>query len=197
GLGKVRGAGNHLLTVINEVVGLSRIEAGKLELRCESFDLEALLRGALDTIRPLAAKQRTTSAFNIAPGADRSIRGDETRVRQCVLNLLSNAAKFTNNGVIAVDVRACRIGSSPGVAISVKDTGAGISAENLARLFQPFVQADNTRTRAHDGAGLGLVITRRLARAMGGDVQVSRKLGEGSTFTLYLPSNAVAARAAA
>jgi signal transduction histidine kinase len=196
-LGKIRAAANHLLNLINEVLDLSRIEAGRLELRCEGFDLAALLRGALDTIRPLAAKQRTTLVFNPGPGADASIRGDETRVRQCVLNLLSNAAKFTSNGVIAVDLRACRIGSSPGVAISVKDTGAGIGAEHLARLFQPFVQADNTKTRAHDGAGLGLVITRRLARAMGGDVQVSSKLGEGSTFTLYLPSNAMAARAAA
>jgi signal transduction histidine kinase len=196
-LGKIKTSANHLLTLISEVLDLSRIEAGKLELRREDFDLAALLRGALDVVRPLAAKQRTTCALNFAPSAATRMRADETRVRQCVLNLLSNAAKFTTNGVIAVDVRPCRIGSAQAVAISVKDTGAGISPENLARLFRPFVQVDNTKTRVHDGAGLGLVITRRLARAMGGDVQASSKLGEGSVFTLYLPTNVVAASRAA
>src|SRR5262249_30089855 len=125
------------------------------------------------------------------------VNADETRVRQCVLNLLSNAAKFTRNGAIALDLRACRIGRAPGVAISVKDTGPGISAENQARLFQPFVQVDSTKTRAHGGAGLGLVIPRRLARAMGGDVAVSSKLGHGATFTLYLPLDAANAAPAA
>lgn len=198
-LAKIRSAATHLLNLINEVLDLSRIEAGRLELRSEDFDLAALLRGALDTVRPLAAKQRTTCALNVAPGAVTAVRGDETRVRQCVLNLLSNAAKFTANGVIALDARPCRIGSAQGVAISVKDTGPGIGPDDLARLFQPFVQVDSTRTRSHDGAGLGLVITRRLARAMGGDVQAYSKLGEGSTFTLYLPlaGAEIAPRAAA
>jgi signal transduction histidine kinase len=196
-LAKIRGAAGHLLTLINEVLDLSRIEAGKLELRNESFDVAALLRGALDTVRPTAAKQRTTCVLNVPPGLATIICSDETRVRQCLLNLLSNAAKFTCNGTIGVDVRPCRIGSANAIAISVKDTGAGISPENLARLFQPFVQVDSTATRAHDGAGLGLVITRRLARAMGGDVQASSKLGQGSTFTLYLPVNAADAQRAA
>ena len=118
-------------------------------------------------------------------------------MRQCLLNLLSNAAKFTQNGVIALDARPCRIGAVQGVAISVKDTGPGIAEDQLARLFQPFVQADATHTRQHDGAGLGLVITRRLARAMGGDVQASSRLGEGSTFTLYLPLRMEASSVAA
>jgi signal transduction histidine kinase len=144
----------------------------------------------------MAAKNRTTCQLNLAPGLG-AIVADETRVRQCVLNLLSNAAKFTQGGVIALDLRPCRIGSAAGVAISVRDTGKGISAEDLAKLFQPFVQADVTNTRAHDGAGLGLVITRRLARAMGGDVQASSKLGAGSTFTLYLPMRPADAQRAA
>ncbi|MBX3429345.1 MAG: hypothetical protein KF779_07175 [Hyphomonadaceae bacterium] len=185
-LAKIRGSAAHLLTLINEILDLSRIESGKLELKHVSFDLPSLLRGALDTVKPTASKQRTTCQLNLAPAIGLMI-SDETRVRQCVLNLLSNAAKFTHNGVIALDLRECRIGSARGVAISVKDTGPGISAENQARLFRPFAQIDSTKTRAHDGAGLGLVITRRLARAMGGDVQVSSKLGQGSTFTLYLP----------
>jgi len=195
-LAKIRGAAGHLLTLINEVLDLSRIEAGKLELRSDAFDIAALLRGALDTVRPMAAKNRTTCQLNLAPGLG-AIVADETRVRQCVLNLLSNAAKFTQGGVIALDLRPCRIGSVAGVAISVRDTGKGISAEDLAKLFQPFVQADVTNTRAHDGAGLGLVITRRLARAMGGDVQASSKLGAGSTFTLYLPMRPADAQRAA
>lgn len=194
-LAKIRHAANHLLAMINEVLDLSRIEAGKLELRPTEFDVSVLLRNALDTVRPTASKNRSICQLNVAPGIG-VIHADETRLRQCVLNLLSNAAKFTEGGVVALDARVCRIGSAEGVAISVRDTGPGISAEQLARLFQPFVQADASHTREHDGAGLGLVITRRLARAMGGDVQASSKLGQGSTFTLYLPTNARIARAA-
>jgi signal transduction histidine kinase len=193
---RIRNAAGHLLTLINEVLDLSRIEAGKLELRPSAFDVAAMLRGALDTVRPMASKNRTTCQFNVTAGIG-AVVADETRVRQCVLNLLSNAAKFTQDGVIALDLRPCRIGSMQGIAISVRDSGKGISSEDLARLFQPFVQVDVTNTRAHDGAGLGLVITRRLARAMGGDVQASSKLGQGSTFTLYLPLNAAETQRAA
>jgi signal transduction histidine kinase len=194
---KIRGAAGHLLTLINEVLDLSRIEAGKLDLKEADYDLAALLRSALDAVKPTAAKQHTTCTLTIAAGAATLLSGDETRVRQCVLNLLSNAAKFTANGAIALEVRPCRIGGAAGVAIAVRDTGAGISAENLARLFQPFTQVDSSATRTHDGAGLGLVITRRLARAMGGDVAASSKLGEGSTFTFYLPAKAAASSRAA
>lgn len=195
-LDRIRNAASHLLAMINEVLDLSRIEAGKLDLRPTTIDLHVLLRGAMDTVRPTAAKQRTVCQVNIAPGVE-TLVADETRVRQCVLNLLSNAAKFTQNGVVALDARACRIGSAPGFAISVRDTGPGIDPEQMERLFQPFVQVDASHTRAHDGAGLGLVITRRLARAMGGDVQVSSKPGHGSTFTLYLPAESAPARVAA
>jgi signal transduction histidine kinase len=195
-LAKIRGAASHLLAMINEVLDLSRIEAGKLDLRPSEFDLSKMLRSALDTVRPTAAKNRTVCQLNIAPGIS-AINADETRLRQCLLNLLSNAAKFTQGGVVALDARACRIGSANGVAISVRDTGPGISEEQLARLFQPFMQIDATHTRAHDGAGLGLVITRRLARAMGGDVQACSKLGQGSVFTLYLPLSAANAQRAA
>ncbi len=195
-LAKIRGSANHLLTLINEILDLSRIESGKLDLKPAPFDIAALLRGAMDTVKPTASKNRTTVQLNLAGGIG-IMTADETRVRQCVLNLLSNAAKFTQNGVVSLDMRQCRIGRVLGVAISVKDTGPGISAEHQARLFQPFMQIDNTKTRAHDGAGLGLVITRRLARAMGGDVAVSSKLGHGATFTLYLPLDAANAAPAA
>jgi signal transduction histidine kinase len=195
-LERIRGAASHLLTLINEVLDLSRIEAGKLELRDHAFDLQSLLRGALDAVKPMAAKKRTTCAFTISEGVATTIFGDETRVRQCVLNLLSNAAKFTERGAIALQVRPCRIGGAEAVAIVVRDTGPGISPENLARLFQPFSQVDNSATRTHDGAGLGLVITRRLARAMGGEVIAASELGKGSAFTLYLPINRAIAQAA-
>jgi len=195
-LSRIRSSANHLLAMINEVLDLSRIEAGKLELRPADFDLTALLRASLDTVRPMASKNRSLCQLNVTASIG-AVHLDETRVRQCVLNLLSNAAKFTQAGVIALDARPCRIGSVEGVAISVRDTGPGIREEQLARLFQPFVQADNSHTRVHDGAGLGLVITRRLARAMGGDVQATSKLGEGSTFTLYLPLRMTNAQAVA
>lgn len=195
-LGKIRGSASHLLTLINEILDLSRIESGKLELKPAPFDISALLRGAMDTVKPTASKNRTMVEITLTPGVG-AMNADETRVRQCVLNLLSNAAKFTQSGVVSLDMRVCRIGQARGIAISVKDTGPGISAEHQARLFQPFMQIDNTKTRAHDGAGLGLVITRRLARAMGGDVQVTSKLGEGSIFTLYLPLEMTAAAPAA
>jgi signal transduction histidine kinase len=191
-LAKIRGSATHLLMLINEILDLSRIEAGKLDLNPAPFDIGVLLRGAMDAVKPTAVKNRTTCQVNLAPSIG-VMNADETRVRQCVLNLLSNAAKLTQGGVIALDMRPCRIGRLRGVAISVKDTGPGISAENQVRLFKPFTQLDNTKTRAHDGAGLGLVITRRLAQAMGGDVQVSSKLGHGATFTLYLPLDATQA----
>jgi signal transduction histidine kinase len=195
-LAKIRSSASHLLTLINEILDLSRIESGKLDLKPTHFDIGWLLRSAMDTVKPTAAKNRTTCQLNLAPDIG-VVNADETRVRQCVLNLLSNAAKFTQNGVVALDMRPCRIGRAHGVAISVKDTGPGISAEHQQRLFQPFTQIDNTQTRMHDGAGLGLVITRRLARAMGGDVQVSSKLGHGATFTLYLPLDITQAAPAA
>ena len=185
-LDRIRAAANHLLAMINEVLDLSRIEAGKLQLRVSAFDLPALLRGAVDTVRPTAAKNGTVCHLAVRAGVQ-DMHADETRVRQCVLNLLSNAAKFTKAGVVAVEAGPCQVGGVEGVAISVRDTGPGIDEAQIASLFQPFVQIDASHTRAHDGAGLGLVITRRLARAMGGEVQVASKVGQGSTFTLLLP----------
>lgn len=188
-LGRIRNAAGHLLAMITEILDLSRIEAGKLELRHAPFDLIALAREALDTVRPMAAKRQTICHMNVASGLS-IVRADEMRVRQCLLNLLSNAVKFTEAGVVTIDIRPCRIGQAPGLSIAVRDTGPGISPEHQARLFQRFGQIDDTATRVHDGAGLGLVITRRLARAMGGDVTVMSEVGRGSIFTLHLPLDA-------
>jgi len=196
-LGRIRASANHLLTLINEILDLSRIEAGKLELHAEDVELAPLLGEAVETVAPLAAKQNTTIAMAVAPELTH-VCADETRLRQCVLNLLSNAAKFTRDGSISVEASAATHAGSRVAAISVRDTGKGICAEDLQRLFQPFVQVDSSESRAHEGAGLGLAITRRLARAMGGDVVAVSQVGEGSTFTLYLPlALGSAARAAA
>jgi signal transduction histidine kinase len=184
-LARIRKSATHLLTLINEVLDFSRIEAGKLELHMDNVPIERLLRDAVDTVAPLAARNNTSCRILIGDGVT-AVQADETRLKQCVLNLLSNAAKFTRDGAIVVHVRSCRLGADLGVAIAVRDTGAGISGEDLARLFHPFVQADAGKTRQHDGAGLGLVITRRLARAMGGDIVAQSELGKGSVFTLFL-----------
>ena len=194
-LSRVRSSAAHLLTLINEVLDLSRIEAGRLELSLTDLNLRTVLREALDAVLPAAAKHNTRCVLKIENDVP-LVHADETRLRQCALNLLSNAAKFTKDGVIALHARRCKIGSADGVAISVRDTGHGISAEDLQRLFRPFAQADNSATRAHGGAGLGLVITRRLARAMGGDVIASSELGKGSTFTLFVPVSTARAEAA-
>lgn len=186
-LSRIRSSAAHLLTLINEVLDLSRIEAGKLELNMKDVAVDAILQVALETARPLATRNGTKCSLEIGAGVG-VVRADEVRLKQCLLNLLSNAAKFTKDGAILLRARVCTLGGGrPGVAIDVCDTGKGIAPEDLARLFQPFVQADTSHTRPHDGAGLGLVITRRLARAMGGDVAGSSKVGVGSTFTLFLP----------
>lgn len=195
-LGRIRNAASHLLTMITEVLDFSRIEAGKMELAPSDFDLAVLLHAAADDVRLVVERNHSRLSVRVAP-AVANIHADETRVRQCVLNLMSNAAKFTPNGEIAVEAGPCRIDGEPGVAIVVRDTGKGIAPDDLKRLFQPFVQVDNTKTRNHDGAGLGLVITQRLARAMGGNVVAESELGKGSSFTLYLRSTPAVAKAAA
>ena len=195
-LGRIRGSAMHLLKLINEILDLSRIEAGKLDLHIADVELAPLLREAIDTVVPIAAKNGTRCGLILDDNIVH-IRADETRLRQCVLNLLSNAAKFTLNGTVTLQARSCMIGSDPGVAISVRDTGPGIASDDLLRLFQPFVQADASKTRAHDGAGLGLAITRRLARAMGGDVAAYSKLGQGSVFTLFVRTTSAPERAVA
>ena len=194
-LTRVRSSAAHLLTLINEVLDLSRIEAGRLELSITDLDLRAVLREALDTVLPTASKNNTRCVLKVDDDVP-SVHADETRLRQCTLNLLSNAAKFTRDGLIIVHARRSKMGSIDGVAISVRDTGCGISADDLKQLFRPFIQADNSSTRAHGGAGLGLVITRRLARAMGGDVAVASERGKGSTFTLFVPAARARAHAA-
>jgi signal transduction histidine kinase len=178
--GKIRGAGRHLLGVINQVLDLSKIEAGSMETEAIKYCPNTLVREVIDTTRQLVTAGGNTLAVsaNDLPAAV----GDPTKLRQCLFNLVSNAAKFTQNGVISVEASAL----DDRLVFHVKDTGIGMSDSQMAKAFEPFVQADESTTRKFGGTGLGLAITRKLARLMGGDAQVSSKLGLGSTFTLTI-----------
>ena len=180
---RIRRAARSLLGLINEVLDFSKIESGRLELAPTPTDIPALLQDVVATTAHLAAANSNIVDVQIAPSLT-MIELDGQRLRQCVLNLVSNACKFTSNGRISIvaTLEADRAGEH--LQISVADTGQGITPADQARLFQPFVQADNSATRKQDGTGLGLVITRRLARLMGGDVEMESIVGVGSRFTL-------------
>ncbi len=189
-LDRIRGAGKHLLGLINEILDLSKIEAGRLELAPEPVDLASLLRDVLLTARPLADRNANRLEDQIAPDLG-TIIADPMRLRQILLNLLSNACKFTENGLVHLSaVREERDGL-PGFRVAVRDSGIGMTPEQLGKLFQDFAQADATTSRKYGGTGLGLAISRRLAMMMGGDVTVVSAPGEGSEFTLWLPEGGV------
>ena len=184
-LKKIHAAGTHLLALINDILDLSKVEAGKVEVFLEDFDVASLLDEVEATVRPLIERRGNQLIRELDPEID-MLHGDVTRTRQILFNLLSNAAKFTDNGTITVRVRA----ETDGVAFAVKDTGIGMTPEQLERLFTPFTQADASTTRKYGGTGLGLSLSREFARLLGGDIEVESKRGEGSTFTLRLPRRA-------
>ena len=178
---RIRAAGNHLLDLIGDVMDLARIEAGKLDLHPESFDLAALIREVVAAVGPLAAKNRVTlrTAFDGPP-----MYADRLRVRQCLFNLVGNACKFTHDGWVSVEAQT----DEPGwCALRVSDSGIGIRPEDLPKLFGEFTQLDDSTSRKYGGSGLGLAISRRLSRLMGGEITVESTPGKGSTFTLRLP----------
>lgn len=186
-LDRIHHAGAHLLALINEILDLAKIESGKFELHSEEVDLGCLMEDVARTTDPLAAKNGNRLDVRIASGLG-SIQADPVRLRQVVLNLLSNSCKFTKNGIITL--RADREAGAGGdrVRISVQDTGIGLSEDQCAKLFQEFSQADSSTTRKYGGTGLGLAISRRLCRIMGGDIEVQSTVGVGSTFTVTLPA---------
>jgi signal transduction histidine kinase/DNA-binding response OmpR family regulator len=183
----MRQSGESLLRIIDDTLDFSKIEAGRLELESIPFSLSGLIHGALDTFRPQAAAKGLALAAEIDAGSNNGFVGDPTRVRQILFNLLSNALKFTDRGGLRV-----RAGTTPlddgrsRIMLSVIDTGMGLGAEQCARLFTPFAQADSSITRRFGGTGLGLSIVRRLAELMEGDVTVESVPGVGSTFTVTL-----------
>ena len=184
-LDRIRGAGKHLLSLINDVLDLSKIESGKMELYVEDVDLPATLEDVVGTVMPLVERTGSRLETDFAPDLGR-IRTDATKLRQSLLNLLSNAAKFTENGEVRLAVRRSVSDGRGWVEFEVKDTGIGMSAEQTAKLFQAFTQADASTTRKYGGTGLGLAITRRFARMLGGDVTVESAEGEGSTFRMTI-----------
>ena len=188
-VGKIHAAGRHLLGLINDILDLSRMEAGKLDLFPEELDVASLVRDVAASVGPQAEQNRNRLVVEGA-GAAGSLLADPTRVRQILLNLLGNAVKFTHDGEVTLRIRREKGANGERVVFAVTDTGIGMTGEQIASLFRAFEQADPQVTRRFGGTGLGLVITRRLARMMGGDVGVVSRPGVGSTFTVDLPARA-------
>ena len=176
-------SGETLLTILNDILDLSKIEAGKLVLEAAEFDLESLARGAQATFAHMVDGKGLTFRFELEEAAKGTWLGDSTRVRQVLHNLISNAVKFTESGSVEV----CISRSESGLRFRVTDTGIGLSAEQIERLFEKFVQADSSTTRQFGGTGLGLSICKELCSAMGGDILVESELGQGSRFTAVIP----------
>jgi signal transduction histidine kinase/CheY-like chemotaxis protein/HAMP domain-containing protein len=184
-LKKIEGAGRHLLGLINDILDLSKVEAGKMDVFIEDVDISSLLDEVKSIITPLAAKNGNKLDLRLGDNLG-SMRTDRTKVKQCLLNVLSNASKFTQDGKLTVEVLRLEE-DRPTIQIAISDTGIGMSTEQLGRLFQAFSQADASTTKKFGGTGLGLVITRHFCRLLGGDISVTSRVGEGSTFTIVIP----------
>jgi GAF domain-containing protein len=185
-LDRVLGAGRHLLALINDILDLSKIEAGRMELHFDSFALAPLIDDVVKTIEPLAAK----NGNQVAVQCDSEIgtmHADQMRLRQALLNLMSNANKFTERGTITINAHHGQENGGDWITLAVTDTGIGMTAEQMGKLFQEFSQADASTTRKYGGTGLGLAISKRFCRMMGGDITVASEPGHGSTFTIRLP----------
>lgn len=187
-LEKIQGAGKHLLGLINDVLDLSKIEAGKMTFFLEDFDVATLVGEVAATIQPLVARNGNRLEVQCDPGIG-TMRADVTKLRQTLFNLLSNASKFTERGVIrlVVEEQAPAAGSVPSLRFEVSDTGIGMSPQQLSKLFQSFSQADSSTSRRYGGTGLGLAISRKFCQLMGGEITVTSELGKGSTFVATLP----------
>jgi signal transduction histidine kinase len=185
-LDRVLGAGRHLLALINDILDLSKIEAGRMELQLEDFALPPLMDSVVKTIEPLAAKNANRVIVNCA-GEIGTLHSDQMRLRQALLNLMSNANKFTERGTITVHARQAQDNGRDWVTIAVADTGIGMTADQMGKLFQEFSQADASTTRKYGGTGLGLSISKRFCQMMGGDITVESAAGHGSIFTIRLP----------
>jgi GAF domain-containing protein len=185
-LDRVLGAGRHLLALINDILDLSKIEAGRMELQLEDFALAPLIESVAKTVEPLAAKNSNQLVVR-CDGAIGSLHADQMRLRQALLNLMSNANKFTEHGTISVDARHGQENGRDWITIAVADTGIGMTPEQMGKLFQEFSQADASTTRKYGGTGLGLAISKRFCQMMGGDITVESEPGKGSVFTVRLP----------
>jgi signal transduction histidine kinase len=185
-LDRVLGAGRHLLALINDILDLSKIEAGRMELALSSFALSPLVADVVKTIEPLAAKNANKVAAHCDAGIG-TMQADQMRLRQALLNLMSNANKFTEAGTITINARDKKENGRDWITIAVADTGIGMTPEQMGRLFQEFSQASSSTASKYGGTGLGLVISKRFCQMMGGDIAVESEPGRGSTFTIRLP----------
>jgi len=185
-LRKIHTAGRHLLALINDVLDLSKVEAGKMDLFLETFEVGGMIEDVATTIDALIKKNENQLVVQIDPSIT-TIRADLTKLRQGLFNLLSNAAKFTESGTVTLAVTPERVGGRDGARFSVSDTGIGIAPDKLEHIFEEFSQADESTSKTFGGTGLGLAITRRFCQMMSGDVIVESTVGEGSTFSLLLP----------
>jgi signal transduction histidine kinase/CheY-like chemotaxis protein len=192
-LDRVLRAGRHLLALINDILDLSKIEAGKMDLHIESFTVAPLVEDVATTVRSLVEKNGNQLTVDCPPGLG-TMRADATRVRQALLNLASNAGKFTEQGAIRITATRGPEAGADWIRIDVADTGIGMTPEQVAKLFQDFTQADTSTTRKYGGTGLGLAISRRFCRMMGGDITVTSEPGRGSTFTIRLPAESMVPR---
>jgi signal transduction histidine kinase/CheY-like chemotaxis protein len=185
-LDKIRSSGKHLLGLINDVLDLSKIEAGKMEISLETFDVTDVVMAAAAMVRPLVEKNGNTLDLAIQEDIG-TMHADLTRVRQILLNLLSNASKFTSAGRVSLAVTRGVLDGREEIVFTVRDTGIGMTPEQIKRLFQPFTQADPSTTRKYGGTGLGLSITQRFCQLMNGSIEVESEPGVGSTFTARIP----------
>jgi CheY-like chemotaxis protein len=185
-LRKINSNARHLLSLINDVLDISKIEAGKMDVHLETFDVCQLVDELKATVEALVMQKENTLEVECAPDVG-TIHSDPVKVRQSLINLLSNAAKFTERGRVRLDVVRETQGEAERIAFKVSDTGIGMDSDQIAKLFRRFTQADSSTTRRFGGTGLGLSITKAFANLLGGDVTVESKPGEGSVFTLRIP----------
>jgi signal transduction histidine kinase len=183
----INAAGKHLLVLINDLLDMAKAEAGKIELHIETFDVGEVIEDTLRAVKPLAEKNGNTLVSEVNAAALKSMTSDMTRVRQVLFNLLSNACKFTHRGQVTLRAGTFDAPAGACLRLEIVDTGIGMTPEQLAKLFQPFQQADSSTTKKYGGTGLGLSIVRKLCRLMGGDTTAASTPGVGSTFTVELP----------
>jgi PAS domain S-box-containing protein len=183
-LQRVESNARHLLSIINDLLDIARIESGKMPIQVERFELHELLEEVMAEVEPLITGTSLEVTWTLSPEVP-EVRTDRQKVKQIVLNLLSNALKFTPQGSVAIRIETCEDGDQ--VAVAVADTGIGISEENQKTIFEAFGQADSSYAKRHGGTGLGLSICRRLATILGGTIALESRLGEGSTFTFCFP----------
>jgi len=181
-------AGRHLLSLINEILELSKIQAGKMEIYPEAFDLSQFIDGVVSTVKPLAQRKNNKLEV-IKQDLPDSMYSDSSRIRQILLNLLGNSCKFTEEGEIQLTVIRKTIDGVKWIYFTIGDTGIGMDPGKISGLFEEFSQADSSTTRKHGGTGLGLTISKRLAQLLGGDIQATSELGKGASFTAFFPEN--------